>query len=251
MAGHSKWSQIKRHKAAMDQRRGKVFSKLSRMISVAAREGGGDPAGNVRLRLAIEKARAANMPLDNIERAIKRGTGELEGASYEEVIYEGYAPGGVAIMVEAVTDNRNRTAGELRHLFSRSGGNLGEVGCVAWMFEKRGTITLERARLGLDEDDLLEVALAAGADDVEWDDEQVTIVCAPDRFQEVKENLEARNMPIQEAEVTMHPSNSVELPVEDARKVVRLLDALEDHDDVQAVHTNAEIPDEALEMAQS
>lgn len=249
MAGHSKWANIKRRKAAEDQRRGKVFSKLARMISVAAREGGGDPAANVRLRLAIEKAREANMPAENIERAIRRGTGEIEGASYEEMVYEGYGVGGVAIMVEALTDNRNRTAGELRHLFSRHGGNLGEAGCVAWMFEKLGVITLERARLGLEEDALLEIALEAGADDVEWDDEHVTVLVSPDQFQEVKEAFEAREMPIVDAEITMRPSNAVEVSISDAPKVMRLLDALEEHDDVQAVHTNAEIPEEALELA--
>lgn len=249
MAGHSKWSNIKRRKAAEDAKRGKLFSKFSRMISVAAREGGGDPQANVRLRLAIEKARAANMPMDNIERAIARGTGGAGGANYEEMVYEGYAPGGVAVLIDALTDNRNRTAGELRHIFSRHGGNMGEAGCVAWMFETWGVVTLERSKLELDEDELLEVALEAGAEDVEWDDEEVTILCEPPRFQEVKEALEGRQLPIIEAEVTKRPSNAVEVPLNDAAKVLRLLEALEDHDDVQAVHTNADIPEEALEPA--
>lgn len=249
MAGHSKWANIKRRKAAEDAKRGKLFSKFSRMITVAAREGGGDPAANVRLRLAIEKARAANMPMENIERAIARGTGGGGGANYEEMVYEGYAPGGVAVLIDALTDNRNRTAGELRHIFSKHGGNLGEAGCVAWMFDTMGVITLDRDKLELDEDGLLEVALEAGAEDVEWDDDEVTIVCEPARFQEVKEALEAQQLPIVEAEVTKRPSNAVEVPLSDAAKVLRLLDALEDHDDVQAVHTNANIPEEALEPA--
>lgn len=251
MAGHSKWANIKRRKAAEDARRGKLFSKLARMISVAAREGGGDPAANTRLRLAIEKAREANMPADNIERAIKRGVGEIEGASYEEMVYEGYGAGGVAILVEALTDNRNRTAGELRHLFSKHGGNLGEAGCVAWMFQKWGTIVLDRARLGLEEDDLLEIALEAGAEDVAWEEDQVVILTRPDQFHEVREVFQAREMPIIEAEITMRPTNAVEVSEADASKVLRLLDALEEHDDVQAVHTNAEIPEAALELTQS
>lgn len=247
MAGHSKWANIKHRKQAEDIRRGKIFSKISRMITLAAREGGGDPAGNFRLRLAIEKAKAVNMPSENIQRAIKRGTGEIEGAQYEEIIYEGYAPGGVAVLLEALTDNRNRTAGDLRHLFSKHGGSLGEAGCVAWMFEKKGIITLDRSKLDLDEDSLLELALEAGAEDVEWEDDQVLIVAAPEQFQAVQEVFTGRDLPILDAEVTMRPSNEVKLEAEDARKVLRLLEALDDLDDIQAVHTNADIPDEVLE----
>lgn len=249
MAGHSKWANIKHRKQAEDLRRGKIFSKISRMITLAAREGGGDPDGNFRLRLAIEKAKAVNMPSENIQRAIKRGIGEIEGAQYEEMIYEGYAPGGVAVLLEVLTDNRNRTAGELRHLFSKHGGSLGEAGCVAWMFQKKGIITLDRARLTLDEDSLLELALEAGAEDVEWEDEHVRIVCSPDQFQAVQEAVAARNLPIVDAEVTMRASSEVKLEPEDAKKVLRLLEVLDDHDDVQAVHTNADIPDEVLESA--
>jgi len=250
MAGHSKWANIKHKKEKEDARRGKLFTKLSRQISVAAREGGPDPAANARLRLAIEKARAVNMPMENIERAIKRGTGELEGANYEELIYEGYGPGGVAIMLEIMTDNRNRTASEVRHLFSRYGGNLGETGCVAWMFERRGLITIDR-RSVQDEDALLLAAAEAGADDVKSNDDQFEVYTDPDVLEQAKEYLTQAGYTIASAGLTMIPKTSVQVVGEDAARLMKLLDALEDHDDVQEVYANFDVPDEVLQALEA
>ncbi|REJ37231.1 MAG: YebC/PmpR family DNA-binding transcriptional regulator [Bacillota bacterium] len=250
MAGHSKWANIKHKKEKEDARRGKLFTKLSRQITVAAREGGPDPAANARLRLAIEKARAVNMPMENIERAIKRGTGELEGANYEELIYEGYGPGGVAIMLEIMTDNRNRTASEVRHLFSRYGGNLGETGCVAWMFERRGLITIDR-RSVQDEDALLLAAAEAGADDVKSNDDQFEVYTDPDVLEQAKDYLAQAGYTIASAGLTMVPKTSVQVVGEDAARLMKLLDALEEHDDVQEVYANFDVPDEVLQALEA
>ncbi|MDI3532454.1 MAG: hypothetical protein PWR28_799 [Synergistaceae bacterium] len=250
MSGHSKWANIKYRKATQDAKRGKLFQKLVRAIIVAAREGGGDPSMNVRLKTAIERAREANVPMDNIERAIKRGTGELEGVQYEEVFYEGYGPCGVAILVEALTDNRNKTASEMRTLFSRNGGSLGEAGCVSWMFERRGVIRITGE--GLDEDELLSVALEAGADDVKNEDGEFVVYCDPATFSKVKGALEGHGFAVSGAEVGMVPKSTVSISDKDeAHKVVRLLSLLEDHDDVQNVYANFDIPDEILEEVSS
>lgn len=236
MSGHSKWANIKHTKAKKDAERGNLFSKLAREIIVAARQGGGNPEANSRLRLAIERAREANMPADNIARLIKRGTGELEGVTYEELTYEGYGPGGVAIMVEAVTDNRNRTTGELRYIFSRHGGSLGETGCVNWMFRRRGYISLDR-RVG-DEDTVLGVALEAGAEDFQSDEESYEVITAPEDLERVKAALEEKGLRAEVAEVTMIPQSTVRVAGKEAEQVLRLMDALSDHDDVQRVFSN-------------
>lgn len=246
MSGHSKWHNIRIKKQKVDLVRGKLFSKLAREIAVAAREGGGNPDGNARLRTAIERAREAGMPNDNIQRAAQRGTGGGEGVSYEPITYEGYAPGGVAILVEVLTDNRNRTASEVRSLFSRHGGALGEMGSVAWMFDRRGVIVVDRARVG--EDDLLLVALDAGADDVRTAADSYEVVAPVEAFFAVKQALEAAGMPIQSADVTMMPKSTVRVEGRDARQVLALMEALEDHDDVQRAYANFDIPDEILQQ---
>lgn len=245
MSGHSKWSQIKRKKAVQDQRRGKVFSKLLRAIEVAAREGGGNPDGNATLASAIEQAREADVPLDNIERAIKRGSGEIEGVRYEPVQYEGYAPGGVAVLVQAFTDNRNRTSQEVRHTFTRLGGNLGDPGSVAWMFDRRGVILIDRDAVP-NEDRLLEVVLEAGADDLTAQGDQWQVTADPAAFKDVIDALEAAGIPVASAEVTMLPQTVLSLDGEQARKVLALIEALDDLDDVQAIFSNFDIPDEVL-----
>jgi YebC/PmpR family DNA-binding regulatory protein len=245
VSGHSKWSQIKRKKAVQDQRRGKVFSKLLRAIEVAAREGGGNPDGNATLASAIEQAREADVPLDNIERAIKRGTGEIEGVRYEPVVYEGYAPGGVAVLVQAFTDNRNRTSQEIRHTFTRLGGNLGDPGSVAWMFDRRGVILVDRDAVP-NEDRLLEVILEAGADDLTVQGGQWQVTTDPTAFKGVIDALEAAGIPVVSAEVTMLPQTLLSLDGDQARKVLALIEALDDLDDVQAVFSNFDIPDEVL-----
>lgn len=250
MAGHSKWSNIKHRKGREDARRSKMFTKIGRQITVAAREGGGDPAMNSRLRLAIDMARAANMPTDNIERAIKRGTGELEGASYEELTYEGYGPGGIAILLEAMTDNRNRTAGEIRHLFSRYEGNLGESGCVAWMFARRGVITLDAATVE-DADTLMLEAAEAGADDIEIHDDFIEVVTEPNVMGSVRDALIQAGYELTKAELRMVPSNIVEVEGDAAVKLLKLLDALEDHDDIQSVSANFDVQEDVLEALQS
>jgi YebC/PmpR family DNA-binding regulatory protein len=244
MSGHSKWATIKRKKAATDQARGKTFSKVIKEITIAARYGGGDPEANPRLRTAIAAAKAVNMPASNIERAVKRGTGEVEGATFEEVHYEGYAPGGVAILVEVATDNRNRTAGEIRHLFTRFGGNLAEAGAVAYLFKPKGVVVVDRAAAA--EDALLDVALDAGAEDVTTGAEAYEITTPPAACEAVKEALAARGVAVQSAEVTRVASLLVPLGERDAGTVLRLVEALEDHDDVQKVHANFDVPEDLL-----
>jgi YebC/PmpR family DNA-binding regulatory protein len=242
MAGHSKWANIRFRKGAQDARRGKLFTKLIREITVAARTGGEDTASNPRLRAAIDKALSNNMPKDNIERAVKRGTGDLDGASYEEVRYEGYGPGGIAILVECTTDNRNRTVGEVRHAFSKHGGNLGTDGSVAYLFSKQGTLSFAT---GSDEDAIMEAAIAAGAEDVvKNDDGSLEVVTTPQDFEPVREAMRECGLVPELAEVSQRASANVHLAGEEADKALRLLEALEDLDDVQNVHTNADFPEE-------
>jgi len=246
MSGHSKWSTIKRKKGAADAKRGKIFTKLIREITVAARAGGGDPDGNPRLRTAILAAKAENMPKDNIDRAIKKGTGDLEGASYEEAIYEGYGPGGVAIMLETLTDNRNRTVSDVRHAFTKNGGNLGETNCVAFMFDNKGVITL--AKSGVDEDQLLEAALEAGAEDVNTEGDDFEVTCAAEDFEAVRQALEQAGFEFLVAELSMIPQTTVQIKDEkEAARVLRLMESLEDLDDVQHVYANFDIPEEIME----
>jgi YebC/PmpR family DNA-binding regulatory protein len=244
MSGHSKWATIRRKKGAIDAKRGKIFTKIIREIATAARMGGGDPAGNPRLRLIVDKARAANMPKDNIERAIQKGLGGGEGEQFEEVVYEGYGPGGTAILLQALTDNRNRTVGEIRHVLSRQGGNLGASGCVAYLFEKRGILTFDRA--GLDADALMEAALDAGASDVEEGKDTLDVVTASNELDAVRAKLEAAGFRSANAEVTMSASTTVKLEGDDAQKMLALADALEDLDDVQSVYANFDISDEEM-----
>lgn len=243
MAGHSKWANIQHRKKAVDAKRGKIFTRINRELSVAARTGGGDPDANPALRLAIDKANAANMPKDNIERAIKKATGDLEGVSYEELKYEGYAPGGVAVMVDCLTDNRNRTVAEVRHVFNKHGGNLGTDGSVAYLFSKIGVLNFAP---GTSEDEVMEVALEAGADDVVMaDDGSIEVITNPEAYAEVKQAMKAVGLTPENSEITQRASVEVELDVETGEKVLRFLDALEDLDDTQDVFSNAQIPDEA------
>ncbi len=246
MAGHSKWHNIRHKKAKQDAKRGQLFTKLLREITVAARQGGGDPEFNPRLRIAIEKAKKANMPIENIERAIKRGTGELEGVSYEEVVYEGYGPEGVAIIVECLTDNRNRTTSEVRHLFTKHGGNLGASGCVSFLFEEKGVILVPKDSIS--EEELFEKAIEAGAEDLITDDESYYEVrTEPKDLYAVKEALEKEGINIEKAEITRIPTTTVEIKdPETAQKLLKLLDALEDNDDVQKVYSNFEMSDELI-----
>ena len=248
MAGHSKWANIKRRKARVDAQKGKIFTKVAREIIVAAREGGADIETNFRLRLAVQNARDNNMPNDSIQRAIQRGTGELEGESYDEVNYEGYASGGVAVLLEAFTDNRNRTVAEIRHLFSRYGGNLGESGCVSWMFQRKGLFIVKQENLSISEDDLILIALEAGAEDVLEEDDTYSIITTTELYEEVKEHLQEQGIVLESSEVTMLPQNTVEIEDPDeARRILGLMDALEDNDDVQNVYANFEIPEELME----
>jgi len=245
MSGHSKWSSIKHKKGAVDAKRGKIFTKLIKEITVAARMGGsGDPDANPRLRTAIAAAKNENMPKDNIERAIKKGTGELEGVSYEESTYEGYGPGGAAVLVESLTDNKNRTVADIRHIFSKCGGNLGENGCVAWMFDKKGYIVVDRSVV--DEDSLMEAALDAGAEDVREDESNYEVITAPEDFEAVKAAVDENSIPCLDAEVTMLPQTATNLQGKEAEQMIRLMDMLDDCDDVQKVYTNADIPEELV-----
>jgi len=245
MAGHSKWANIQHRKKAQDAKRGKIFTRLVREITVAAREGGGDPDANPRLRLAWDKANAANVPKDNIERAIKKATGDLEGVDYAEISYEGYAPGGVAVMVDTVTDNRNRTVAEVRHAFSKHGGNLGQEGSVAFLFEKKGVLSYGP---GASEDEIMEAALEAGAEDIETnEDGSIEVLTQPDEFSGVLGAMKSAGLEPDEAEVTKRPANLVEQDAESGQKLLKLLDLLEDLDDTQNVWHNADIPAEAYE----
>ena len=248
MSGHSKWATIKRKKAATDAARGRLFTRLIREISIAARNGGGNPEGNPRLRLAIQTARAANMPQDNIKRAIQKGTGELPGSSLEEITYEGYGPGGVAVLVEVMTDNSNRTVSEIRHIFSRHGGNLGQTGSVGWMFGRKGMVTIPRSgkNQALTEDDLLGLILDAGAEDLLTEGDMFTVTTSPQAFDDVKKALEDKGIAIESAGLQMVPQNTVKATGKDAEHLLKLMEALEEHDDVQNVYANFDIDEKEL-----
>jgi YebC/PmpR family DNA-binding regulatory protein len=245
MSGHSKWSTIKHKKGKADAARGRLFTKLIKEVTVAARMGGGDPTGNPRLRKAMDAARAANMPGDNVDRAIKKGTGELEGVHYEEITYEGYGPGGTAVLVNVVTDNKNRTFGEIRRIFEKNNSNLGNAGCVAWIFEKRGSLSFDRG--GLDADALMEAALEAGALDVVESVEDLEVITEPHDFDSVKERLAGGAFTSVRGEVTMVPKNTVKLSGHAAEQMLKLMEALEDHDDVQQVYSNFDIDDAVMQ----
>lgn len=248
MSGHSKWANIKHQKARSDEKKGKEFTKIAKELIIAARQGGGDPEGNSKLKMMIQKAKAINMPNDNIDRAIKKGAGELEGDAFEELLYEGYGPNGVAVMLDIATDNRNRTASEIRHLFSKHNGNLGESGCVAWMFKRCGLITVNRENIDTDPDEFMLKVLEFGAEDVRDDDDVIEVITAPDDFMAVKEAMEQDGISIEDADIVMLPQNMVDINDEEqARKIMKLIDVLEDHDDVQNVYMNGNIPDEIME----
>jgi YebC/PmpR family DNA-binding regulatory protein len=244
MSGHNKWSTIKHKKGAADAKRGKMFSKLIKEITIAARMGGGDADGNPRLRTAVNAARAANMPKENIDRAIKRGTGEIEGVTYEEVIYEGYGPGGVAVIMEALTDNRNRTVAEVRHIFDKYSGNLGESGCVSWMFDKKGIVVVSAE--GLTEDDVMELALDAGAQDVKTESHAFEITAEPTDFEAVRKAVEEKGWKVEFAEISMIPQNTVKLEGKKAEQMLKMMDALDDNDDAQKVFANFDISEEEM-----
>ena len=249
MAGHSKWANIKHKKAATDAKRGKAWSKLSKAIIVAAKAGGADPDGNIRLRTAIQDAKAVSMPKDNIERAIRKGSGETGGDDYEEIIYEGYAAAGVAVMCDILTDNRNRTAPELRKLFEKGGGKMGATGCVSYMFDRKGLIVISAEKI--DEEKLMELALEAGAEDIAANEGSFDVICEPDVFTDVSDALEAAEVVCESKQLTRIPQNTVDVEVEDARKVLRLMEALDDHDDVQMVSANFNISDEAMAILEA
>lgn len=244
MSGHSKWHNIRLRKGKMDAERGKVFTRLARELIIAAKEGGGNPDGNVRLRLAMQKAREGSMPQENIRRAIQRGTGELEGANYEELTYEGYGPGGVAVLLEVVTDNRNRTVAEIRNIFSKGGGNLGESGCVAWMFDQKGLISVSKDAAA--EDDVLTAALDAGAEDARTEETTFDVITAAEDFTKVRDSLAGAGIPHVSAEVTMMPRSTVPLDGKEAQQLLRLMEQLEEHDDVQNVYANFDIEESVL-----
>ena len=245
MSGHSKWAQIKRKKAVVDAKRGQVFTKIIKEITVAARLGGGDEDANPRLRQAVLSAKAANMPADNVKRAVQKGTGELPGISYEDAMFEGYGPGGVAIMVEVTTDNRKRTVAELRHLITKHGGNLGETGCVAWMFNKKGLITVEKN--GVNDESLLDSILTGGGDDFSDEDDVYVVESTPDQMISVREQLEADGFSVISSEIVLTPQNSMSVEGETAKRVIQLLEALDDHDDVQKVSANFDFDDAEIE----
>jgi YebC/PmpR family DNA-binding regulatory protein len=246
MSGHSRWAGIKHKKAAVDAKKGKVFTKLIREIVVAAREGGGNPENNARLRKVMEVAREANMPTDNVKKAVQRGTGEIPGAMYEEIMYEGYGPAGVAVMLDGTTDNKNRTASEIRKIFSSHGGNLGESGCVSWMFNKKGYISVEKTKF--DEEQLMTLALDLGADDFKSDDEEYyEIITKPEDFEKVKQGLEQKNIPLASAEVSFLPQTYIKLTGKSAEQMLNLMDELEEHDDVKNVYANFDISKSEME----
>jgi len=244
MSGHSKWATIKRKKGAADAKRGKMFTKLIKEITIAAREGGGDPGGNPRLRLAVDNAKAANMPADNIDRAIKKATGELEGVTYHELTYEGYGPGGIAMIVEVATDNKNRTVADVRHSFSKYGGSMGETGSVAWMFERKGIITLPTQNKT--EDDLMNIILEAGAEDLQTEDDYFSIQTDLESFEPVRKALVAANLELENASLQWIAKNTISVKGEDAEKVMTLIEAIEDNDDVQNVYSNADFDEDAM-----
>jgi YebC/PmpR family DNA-binding regulatory protein len=246
MSGHSHWAGIKHKKAAIDAKRGKVWSKVSRMIIVAAKSGGGDPSSNLTLRYAIDKAKAANMPKDTVEKAIKKGTGESGGVNFESMVYEGYGPSGVAVVVEVLTDNRNRTGPEIRRLFEKHGASLGAAGCVHWMFGKKGYITVKTA--SANEEELMDLALGAGADDMRNTGEMYEITCDPAAYEPLRKALQAKEIPIEVSEISMVPQTTIPINnVETARKIISLMEAIEDHDDVQNTYANFDIPDAIME----
>jgi len=245
MSGHSRWSSIKHKKGAADAKRGKIFSRLIKEIMVSARLAGGDPAGNPRLRQAILAAKAENMPKENIERGIKKGTGELEGTRYEEIAYEGYGPGGVAVLVETLTDNKNRTTADVRHILAKHGGNLGETGCVSWLFDKKGLIVFDKEKVK--EERLMNVVLDAGAEDIRETEKEFEVIAPPESQENVRGAVEGAQLAYNFAEITMYPQNTVELEGRDAEKMFRLMEALEDVDDVQKVYANFDIPDSVIE----
>lgn len=245
MSGHNKWSSIKHKKGAADAKRGKIFSKLIKEITVAARMGGGDPDTNPRLRLALNSAKAQNMPKDNFERAVKKGTGELEGVNYEEIVYEGYGPAGVAVLVECLTDNKNRSIAEIRNIFAKAGGNVGTDGCVAWMFDKKGLISVSKENC--DEETLMELALDAGAEDIKEETDSFDIIMDPEDFEAVKEVVDAADIDYELAEITMIPQNLIKVEGSQAEQMIKFMQALDDSDDVQKFYSNADIPDEAFE----
>lgn len=246
MSGHSKWANIKHRKGKQDALRGKVTTKISREITIAVRLGGSDPSGNMKLKLALQKARENNVTKDNIQRAIQKGLGSLEGSNYEEIVYEGYGPNGTAIMVEALTDNRNRTAADVRHLFSKNGGNLGETGCVSWMFKKKGLFIVKKND-AIGEEDLMMLVLDAGADDFDADEDSYEIITEPEAFENVQQVLEANNIAIETAQITRIPDTYVSVSNENAEKMFRFIEILEEHDDVQEVYTNCDLPEEEEE----
>ena len=247
MSGHSKWSTIKHKKARIDSKKGKEYTKVAKEMTIAARSGGGDPESNAKLKLCIQKAKALNMPNDNISRAIKKGTGELESEILEELIYEGYAPGGVAIMLDIATDNRNRTASDIRHLFSKNNGNLGETGCVSWMFNRVGLITVNREDIKMDLEEFMLQAIEMGADDVREDEEVIEIICSVENFMECQAAV-AKEVAVEDADIVYLPHTMMEVTEEElAAKILRLIDALEDHDDVQNAYANFSISDELME----
>jgi YebC/PmpR family DNA-binding regulatory protein len=247
MSGHSKWSTIKRAKGAKDAARGKLFGRLIKEITIAARDGGGDPDANPRLRLAVDKAKGSNMPNDNIKRAIQRGTGEVEGVNYEEITYEGYGPGGVAFLIETITDNKNRTVAEIRHLFSKNNGNLAEAGAVGWKFDRKGMITIPKK---YDEDELMMIAIEAGAEDMSTEEDHFEIVTESAALEDVKKVLTDGGIEVEEAEVQMIPQNTLKVDGKDAEGVIRLLESLEDHDDVQNVYADFDIDADVMESLQ-
>lgn len=246
MSGHSKWATIKRKKGATDAARGRLFTRLIKEITIAAKNGGGNPDGNPRLRLAIQTAKSSNMPADNIKRAIQKGTGELPGVTYEEVTFEGYGPGGVAILVEVVTDNNNRTVSEMRHVLSRNNGNLGQTGSVAWMFHRKGNIVIPRAGQSITEDDLMAIILDAGADDMITDDESFTVVTSPQLFDAVKKAIDDKGIKVESAALQMIPQNTVKVAGKEAEQTLKLMEALEEHEDVQNVYSNFDIDEKEL-----